>query len=492
MKIETSALQIQIGSSKHANHYKLVPLFQEEVKETLGKRFGSQIEAKVFAGDVGQEFKDESEKIIYLGLGEKEKLQFRKFISLFFKFGERILKWDGMGLEIQISKSISKKFSTDKIAYQIANALFIGNYPVSVLQTKKKDKKELGSVFIHFADKSVEEIANHGLSKAKIVAKHVNGARHIAHLPANYFTPDDFVSRAKEIAKEQKLTVKVWDEPQLKKEGLGGILAVAKGSELKGKMVVLEYKPAKAKKKFAIVGKGLTFDTGGISLKPPGEMHEMKYDMCGAAATIHAIGAIAALKLPIHVVAAIGVAENMPDGKAIKPGDVYTAYNGTTVEVQNTDAEGRLVLGDVLSYISKNYKPDYMVDLATLTGAVIMALGHEAAAILTNSSPLRDALNKASNESDDRVWELPLWEEYGEDLKSDIADLKNITGGGKGAGTISAAIFLSKFVTEGIEWAHIDIAGAAWRKKSSGTQTNGPTGYGVRLLVDLAKELAGK
>ncbi|MCW7488841.1 leucyl aminopeptidase [Leptospira meyeri] len=492
MKIETSPLQIQIGSPKSGTFYKLIPIFQEDVKEELGKKFPVQIETKVFSGELGKEFRDESEQTIYLGLGEKEKLNFRKFISHFFKYGEKILNYDGMGLEIIISKSLSKKFSADRIAYQIANTLFIGSYPVSVLQTKKKEKKKVGAVYLKFEDKTATTLAESGLSKSKIVAKHVNGARHIAHLPANYFTPDDFVSRSKEIAKEYKLSIKIWDEPQLKKEGLGGILAVARGSELQGKMVILEYKPAKAKKKFAIVGKGLTFDTGGISLKPPGEMHEMKYDMCGAAATIHAIGAIAALELPIHIVAAIGVAENMPDGKAIKPGDVYTAYNGTTVEVQNTDAEGRLVLGDVLSYVSKNYKPDYMVDLATLTGAVIIALGHEAAAILTNSDPLREALFAASEASDDRVWELPLWEEYGEDLKSDIADLKNITGGGKGAGTISAGIFLSKFVDESINWAHIDIAGAAWRKKKSGTQFHGPTGYGVRLLVDLANELSKK
>lgn len=492
MKIETSPLQIQIGALKGNSFYKLIPIFSEDVKEELSDKYPLQISKKIFTGEIGQEFKDETGQIIYLGLGEKDKLQFRKLISLFFKFGERILKWDGMGLEIFISKTLSKKFSVDNLVYQIANAFYIGSYSVASLQTKKKEKKAVGTVSFHLEDNSAASHANSGLSKSQIVSKHVNGARYIAHLPANYFTPDDFVSRAKEIAKEHKLTVKVWDEPQLKKEGLGGILAVSRGSELNGKMVVLEYKPAKAKKKFAIVGKGLTFDTGGISLKPPGEMHEMKYDMCGAAATIHAIGAIAALKLPIHIVAAIGVAENMPDGKAIKPGDVYTAYNGTTVEVQNTDAEGRLVLGDVLSYVSKNYKPDYMVDLATLTGAVIIALGHEAAAILTKSDIMRDSLHRASQSSEDRIWELPLWDEYGEDLKSDIADLKNITGGGKGAGTISAAVFLSKFVGDEIEWAHIDIAGAAWRKKASGTQVSGPTGYGVRLLVDLAKELAGK
>jgi len=490
MKIETSPLKFQIGPIKGHAFYKIRFVFQNELKDTLGEKFKLQIDSKVFTADLGKEFKDESSQTIYVGLGEKEKLVFRKFAGIFLKFGERIIKWNGLGLEIHFPKELTKLFSAERISYQVANSLSIGSYPVSVLQTKKKDKSEPGLIGFVFEDKKVEKEAEGGLEKSRIVAKHVNGARHIAHLPANYFTPDDFVSRAKEIAKEHKLNVKVWDDSQLKKEGFGGILAVSRGSELTGKMVVIEYKPSKAKKKFAIIGKGLTFDTGGISLKPPGEMHEMKYDMCGAAATIHAIGAIAALKLPIHIVAAIGVAENMPDGKAIKPGDVYTAYNGTTVEVQNTDAEGRLVLGDVLAYVSKHHKPDFMVDLATLTGAVIIALGHEAAGIMTNSQLMREAIQLASDKSDDRVWELPLWDEYGEDLKSDIADLKNITGGGKGGGTVSAAMFLSKFVDEKIEWAHLDIAGAAWRKKASGTQTSGPTGYGVRLLVELAEGLS--
>jgi leucyl aminopeptidase len=490
MKIESTPLKFQIGPIKGHPFYKIQFVFQSELKETLGTKFGLQISSKVFSADFGQELKDETDKTIYIGLGEIDKLIFRKFAGLFLKYGERAVKWDGVGLEIHIPKSITKLFTADHIAYQIANSVAIGSYSVALLQTKKKDKVTPGIIGLVFEDKKQEKDAEAGLQKSLQVAKHVNGARHIAHLPANYFTPDDFVSRSREIAKDYKLTIKIWDEPQLKKEGLGGIIAVSQGSEQNGKMIIMEYKPPKAKKKFAIVGKGLTFDTGGISLKPPGEMHEMKYDMCGAAAAIHAIGAIAATKAPIHVIAAIGVAENMPDGKAIKPGDVYTAYNGTTVEVQNTDAEGRLVLGDVLAYVSKNYKPDFMVDLATLTGAVIIALGHEAAGIMTKSQLMREAIQLASEKSDDRVWELPLWEEYGEDLKSDIADLKNITGGGKGGGTVSAAMFLSKFVDEKIEWAHIDVAGAAWRKKSSGTQTSGPTGYGVRLLVDLAEVLS--
>lgn len=328
------------------------------------------------------------------------------------------------------------------------------------------------------------------MDKSRAVSKYVNGARFIAHLPANHFTPEEFVSRSKEIAKEAGLKITVMDEPQLKKEKMGGILAVSQGSDKKPKMIVLEYNPpkTKSKKKLALIGKGLTFDSGGISIKPAQDMHEMKYDMCGAAAVIHAIGAIAELGISVPVIAAIGVAENMPDAAALKPGDVYTAHNGLTVEVQNTDAEGRLVLGDVLSYIGKKYKPDYMVDLATLTGAIIISLGHEAAGVMSNSDKLRGLLDEASASSDERTWNLPLWEEYGEDLKSDIADLRNIAG--RPGGSLSAAKYLERFVDPEIDWAHIDIAGTAWRKKASGTQIgNGPSGYGVRLLVDLAEKL---
>ena len=281
----------------------------------------------------------------------------------------------------------------------------------------------------------------------------------------------------------------VFNEKELKENGLNGILSVCDGSNKKAKMIILEYKPKNptTKKTLAIVGKGITFDSGGISLKPSGSMHEMKYDMCGAAVVLHAVGAVASLNLGMNIVLAIGVAENMPDACAVKPGDVYTAYNGLTVEVQNTDAEGRLVLGDVLSYVSKNYEPNYMVDLATLTGAVIIGLGHEAAAIMGKKGIISH-LKKASESSGDRVWELPFWEEYALDLKSNIADVKNITGG-RGAGTITAGKFLEKFVDSKIEWAHIDIAGTSWRDKPNGVQAPIVTGYGVRLLVDLVEQL---
>lgn len=371
-----------------------------------------------------------------------------------------------MGLEIHLPKVLTNSLSADLVVYQIVNSLEQGAYAINVLAKEyKENSKKIGNVSFILQDAAKLKEAEKGLKRGKIVSRYINGVRHIAHLPANHFTPEEFVSRSKEIAKDNGLKITVFDEPQLKKEKMGGILSVCEGSDKKAKMILLEYTPVKpiTKKKLAIIGKGLTFDSGGISIKPAQDMHEMKYDMCGAATAIHAIGAIAELGLGVPVIAAIGVAENMPDAAAIKPGDVYTAYNGITVEVQNTDAEGRLVLGDVLSYVGKKFKPDYMLDLATLTGAIIISLGHEAAGVMSNSDVLTNLLKEASISSDERIWEMPLWEEYSEDLKSDIADIRNVAG--RAGGSLSAAKFLERFVEPGIAWAHIDIAGTAWRKK---------------------------
>ncbi|WCL50186.1 leucyl aminopeptidase family protein [Leptospira sp. GIMC2001] len=493
MKIESTPIRYSFGENQSEFVYKTHFVFAEENKNTQAKKFAEQWKAGIFTGEMGQIFTDEASKTILIGLGDPKKLLLRKVAAIFIKLGARLAKYDSVGYQIYFRRELLEILPVQKLTYQIANSIDIGYYKLNVLATKNKakEKKKPGGVSFLAEDTSVENDIIAGIKKSQAVAKHVNGARYIAHLPANHFTPEEFVSRSREIAKEHKLKVTVLDEPQLKKLGMNGILTVGEGSDKKSKMILIDYKPVGAKKTFAIIGKGLTFDSGGISIKPSAEMHEMKYDMCGAAAAIHAIGAIAATQPKIRVVAAIGVAENMPDAKAVKPGDVYTAYNGLTIEVQNTDAEGRLVLGDVLSYVCDKIKPDYMVDLATLTGAAIIALGHEAAAVLSNNEDLTSAIKKASLESDDRTWELPLWDEYGEDLKSDIADLKNITGG-RGAGTISGAMYLSNFVDSSIPWAHLDIAGAAWRKKASGTQPNGPTGYGVRLLVELASILSEK
>lgn len=491
MKIEPSKLNISIGKNKSSHLYNVYHIFKDNIQANIKEELESLISSKVFVGDFGQQYFDHKGKVIYIGLGEKDKLSLRKLAGIYIKLGEQLVKWENVGWDIHIHQDLTDLFSADLLAYHIATSLEIGAFAVNSLSKKYRERKiKVGNITLSFENKKEEQKAKEGQLKSKKVSPYVNGARFVEHLPANHFTPDKFVERAKAIAQENKLTITVFDENRLKKEKMNGILSVCQGSEQKPKMIILEYKPpgADSKNKLAIVGKGLTFDSGGISLKPPAEMHEMKYDMCGAAATIHAIGAIASLNLNIHVIAAIGVAENMPDGKAIKPGDVYTAYNGLTVEVQNTDAEGRLVLGDVLSYVCKKHKPKYLVDLATLTGAVLVALGNEAAGVMCNSTNFFEMIRQASYSSEDRVWELPLWDEYSEDLKSEIADVRNITSG-RLAGTITAAQFLAKFIAKDVEWAHLDIAGAAYRSKASGTQCQGVTGYGVRLLVDLAERL---
>ncbi|PJZ68617.1 peptidase M17 [Leptospira perolatii] len=491
MKLENSKISFGLGRNPSKNYYKIILVSKGLLPKELSAKFADQIQAGIFTGELGQSLNDELNKIIYIGIGDPEKISVRSIAQQFLGIGEKLRKWESVGLEIHLGSGLLKSLSTATLVYQIANSIDLGAFPLNVLAKDFKEKKsKFGPVTFLLEDSGSEKAAKAGLEKSKAVSKYINGARHISHLPANHFTPEEFVSRSKEIAKENKLKIIVFDEPQLKKEKMGGILSVCQGSDKKAKLIILEYTPAKpkTKKKLALIGKGLTFDSGGISIKPAQDMHEMKYDMCGAAAVIHAIGAIAELGIGVPVVAAIGVAENMPDAAAIKPGDVYTAHNGLTIEVQNTDAEGRLVLGDVLSYIGKKYKPDYMLDLATLTGAIIICLGHEAAGVMCNSDKLTALLDEASLSSDERTWNLPLWEEYGEELKSDIADMRNVAG--RPGGSLSAAKFLERFVDKGIDWAHLDIAGTAWRKKASGTQIgNGPTGYGVRLLVDLAEKL---
>ncbi len=327
------------------------------------------------------------------------------------------------------------------------------------------------------------------LERGQAIAEFLHGYRYISALPGNYLNPETYEEYARKLAREAGLTIRVFQQAQLEKLGAGGILAVGRGSAIPPRMIVVEYKPPKARyaRPIALVGKGVTFDTGGISIKPAAEMHEMKFDMCGSALVLHAVALAAKRKLPLHIVGLVGIVENMPDGAAIKPGDVYTALNGLTVEIQNTDAEGRLVLGDVLSYACENYEPLCLMDFATLTGACVIALGHEASGVMTASEDLAGRIDLAGRKSLDRVWRLPHWSVYGPGLKSDIADLRNIAG--RPAGTVTAMRFLSRFVDEATPWAHVDIAGTAWRGKASGSQPRGASGWGLRLLNQFFEDL---
>jgi len=309
------------------------------------------------------------------------------------------------------------------------------------------------------------------------IARGVSSAKDLANLPGNICNPTYLAEKAQDLATDnKKVTVSVMDEDEMKTLGMGAFISVSQGSDEPGKMITIEYRGADADvKPIVLVGKGITFDSGGISLKPGAAMDEMKFDMGGAASVFGTTQAVIDMALPINLVTVIAAAENMPSAKASRPGDVVTSMSGQTIEILNTDAEGRLVLCDALTYVEK-FDPDVVIDVATLTGAIIVALGHKASGIMSNHNPLAHDLLNAGEQAADRAWRLPLWDEYQEQLDSNFADMSNL--GGPAGGSITAACFLSRF-TRKYQWAHIDIAGTAWKKGKS----KGGTGKPVPLLA---------
>ncbi|GAB6051113.1 leucyl aminopeptidase [Hydrogenophilus islandicus] len=356
-------------------------------------------------------------------------------------------------------------------------------YDATLGENAAKAKTPKGADRIeHLVPAAVTDELLAAVHEGEAIAEGVLLARRLGDLPANVCTPEYLAETAEALAKTHELKCRVLDKKEAEKLGMGAFLAVAAGAKRPPKFIVLEYRGSGAKKgdrrPIALVGKGITFDTGGICLKPGAQMDEMKYDMCGAAAVLGTVKAVATLKLPIDLVAVIPATENMPGGSATRPGDVVTTLSGKTVEILNTDAEGRLILCDALTYVQKEYQPAKVVDVATLTGAIIIALGKEATGLMGNDDALVAALQQAGNQAFDRAWPLPLWDEYQELLKSRFADVANISGG-REAGSITGAAFLARFIDEGTPWVHLDIAGTAWQ---SG-EKKGATGRPVPLLT---------
>jgi len=334
---------------------------------------------------------------------------------------------------------------------------------------------------------SGDEDLGPAVSAGRVAGECANFCRDLQNTHAGDATPTWMAEQAAAMASEVGLRFQVLDRDEMSAAGMGGVLGVAQGSAEPPKMVILEHNAGNAGlDTVCLVGKGVTFDTGGISLKPGLNMHEMKYDKSGACAVIGAMRAVAQLDLPLHVVGITPLVENMPSGEAYRPGDVLTLGNGKTIEVLNTDAEGRLILADALVKAAE-YEPDAIVDLATLTGACVVALGKHHAAVLGNDDDLAAKLIGAGEASGERVWRLPLTKEYKEQIKSDVADMKNI--GGKDAGTITAACLLAEFVGE-CRWAHLDIAGTAWRDSDRDYLRKGGTGFGVRLLIQFLSDFS--
>lgn len=348
-----------------------------------------------------------------------------------------------------------------------------------MLDFKSHDKKPHALKTVHFdvAGASVE-----ALHHANAITQGIRLTRNLANLPANICTPTYLAEQALTLSKEHaSIKTTVMDHAAIKKMGMGALLAVAQGSQEPPQFIELHYQGHCEKPPIVLVGKGVTFDSGGISLKPPGGMEEMKFDMAGAASVLGTLKAAALMKLPIHLIGLIPTTENMPSGTATKPGDIVKSLSGQTIEIVNTDAEGRLILADALTY-AERFKPEFVIDIATLTGAVIVALGHETTGLLTTDEALATQILEAAHESGDAAWRLPLHEAYQELINSPLADMMNSTAD-RSAGTITAACFLSRY-TKSYRWAHLDIAGTAW---ISGSKRNA-TGRPVQLLLQLIKK----
>ncbi len=345
----------------------------------------------------------------------------------------------------------------------------------------------LEAIDFHVTNRSETEKLSSTIERAEALALGINAAKDLGNTPGNVCTPTYIADKAKALAKKYKsITTKVVEEAEMEKLGMGAFMSVTRGSEQPGKLIIMTHKGAKPKDQpHNIVGKGITFDTGGISLKPGAAMHEMIFDMCGAASVFGTMTAVAEQKLPMNVIGVIAAAENMPSGDASRPGDIVKTMSGQTVEILNTDAEGRLVLCDALTYVDQ-YNPKTVIDIATLTGACVVALGSQAAALYANDEGVATDLIKAGEDTLDRVWRMPLWEEYQAQLNSAFADMANI--GGREAGSVTAACFLARY-TKKYRWAHLDIAGVAYRGNGP---NKGSTGRPVTLLTEYLNNLAAQ
>jgi leucyl aminopeptidase len=373
-----------------------------------------------------------------------------------------------------------------KVAY-LSEAALDASYKFAAMKRKDEKaspKKGIAKLTINVSASDVSA-AETGLANGQALAAGVSLAKDLGNLPPNVCTPSYLAEQALALGKTHQFKVEVLERDAIKKLGMGSFLGVAQGSEEPPKFIIMQHlKGKKEQKPVVLVGKGITFDTGGISLKPGSDMDEMKYDMCGAASVIGTFKAIAAMNLPLNVIGVIPTCENMPDGRATRPGDVLTSMSGLTIEVLNTDAEGRLILCDALTYVER-FEPSAVIDVATLTGACVIALGHHASGLFSNNDALAAELLQAGEVALDRAWHMPMWDDYQSLLDSNFADMANI--GGRAAGSITAACFLARFAKK-YDWAHLDVAGTAWK---SGKEKGG-TGRPVPLLTEFLVQRASK
>lgn len=487
-------VKVKIGKSKISDirdNVLAIGVFEGKPMPEELSHLTKGITKKRFEGKLGQTYGATTlgsagfERLLLLGLGKEDEFKLdyaRRMSATAIRYAEAN-KCSTLGISVPELKACPQ----NDLIQAMAEGAILAAYKFTRFKTDKEDLFDVSwaSLFIATETPGAKEALERGI----ILANAQNFVRDINELPANLATPSHVAAEAARLAKANKLRIKAIEKAQMKKLGMGGILAVNQGSAEPPKLVVLEYNAGKKLPLYSIVGKGITFDSGGISLKPSKGMEEMKYDKTGAMVVLGVMKAVSELKLPIRLQGYMPLTENMPSGSAQRPGDIIKAYNGKTIEVINTDAEGRLILADALSYAAEQ-KPKAIIDLATLTGAVIVCLGRAGAGLLSNDDDLARAIEQAGEDTYERVWRLPLWDDYSELMKSNFADLKNVSGLGE-AGTITAAAFLKEFVGDA-KWAHIDIAGVDLVNRPHPYFSNGATGIGVRLVTEALKNLAMK
>jgi len=461
---------------------KKLSVFQKKVDESSGGIITRALEAGDFDGKSNKNlilYSDgPARRILLVGLGKRKDFTLDKLRQAGGTAAASAagIKAKEFSSEIPGREDIDASGPAASAAF--TEGLVLGSYKFLDYKSDTDDDIIVESVSL------VNGAVKSGVEKGQAISEAVCYARDMGAHPSNIITPTRLAKEAQKIADDFGMECTVWGRSEFTKKGMKAFASVAKGTDEPPKFILLEYNGGrKNQRPVAFVGKGITFDSGGISLKPSKSMDEMKFDMCGAAAVLGIMRAVGKLGLKKNVVMAVASTENMPGGHATKPGDIVKAYNGKTVEILNTDAEGRLVLADALAYVSETYNPRYMVNFATLTGAVIVALGHNASGIMGNDSRLISRLKEAGEVTGERAWEFPLWDVYCEDVKSKIADVKNM-GAPMQSGSIAGGAFLKEFVGD-TPWAHVDIAGTAWWDKARPYVPAGPSGVGVRLSLEL-------
>jgi leucyl aminopeptidase len=424
--------------------------------------------------------------VTFVGVGDERELSHSKLREAL----GRVMRQATKNREYQIGLGVPVRVNGLTDAESRAFALLeasISDYTFDHFKSKKNEFEKIDGLHIMPLAGESEEVLEQRLQRVRLMRTAKQLARDLGNRPSNDLTPDALAAAVKTMTEEVKgLRVTVLGVKELQKEKMGGILGVSKGSIEEPRLIVIEHRPKKPKKSVVLVGKGVTFDSGGISIKPAAGMGWMKYDMCGAATVVGVMRAIAEMDLPIKIIGLIPAVENMPSGSATRPGDILTMANGKTVEVDNTDAEGRLILADALHFAAR-FNPDVVLDFATLTGACVVALGHEAAGIMGNDTALVESLRTLGEQTGERVWPLPLYDEYLGYLKSEWADIKNA--GNRAGGVVTAGAFLKQFVPEKVSWAHLDIAGVAYHEKEHNGLPKGASGFGVVLVSSFLENL---